>query len=670
MSFLAPAMFWIAALAMPALLILYFLKLRRRQETVPSTLLWKRAVQDLQVNAPFQKLRKNLLLLLQLLILAAAIFALARPVVNSPVSNEKSVILLVDRSASMNTQEGTETRLDQAKEQARRLIRSLSASGNAWWKFWARKEDQPRVMVIAFADRAQVIVPFSYNLSDAARLVDSITPSDARTNLREALELAEAYMMQTRVEQTPISAAQESSIVVLSDGGFGDLRDVVLRSGGVKIIKIGGTRDNVAITGLRVQRGYENPEDLSVFVQVENFAAESAASDVALYVDGRLGTGRVQSITLGPARGRQEAAGTSQPAEDQGGSSGSLTFEFPMSGAGVVEARLSRNDALATDNQAWAVVPPPRKLKVLLVSDKNFFLERVLKNLPLEKFVYLTPEQYESSPKAEIESEGRLAYDVAVIDRHDTSRLPIGNYLFISGTPQIPEVKVSGEIGWHAMQWWDETHPVLRHVALEYVYASKGKTLQLPREAQTLIEGPQGPVLARYSKDGRQYLLLTFAVTDSTWWNKLGFPVFLYNAMRFLGSGAAIGEQEPTRPGDAFDIPLPSGTTSATVTAPDNQKSTVTPDPSGVARFAGTSRVGVYSVTPAAEGADRYAVNLEDAAESDIAPREDLKLADGVKVTVGEGIKTSTPEIWRWFLATALLILLTEWYIYNRRVLV
>ena len=97
MSFLAPAMFWIAALAMPALLILYFLKLRRRQETVPSTLLWKRAVQDLQVNAPFQKLRKNLLLLLQLLILAAAIFALARPVVNSPVSNEKSVILLVDR---------------------------------------------------------------------------------------------------------------------------------------------------------------------------------------------------------------------------------------------------------------------------------------------------------------------------------------------------------------------------------------------------------------------------------------------------------------------------------------------------------------------------------------------------------------------------------------------
>lgn len=679
MSFLAPVMFWIAAAVMPALLILYFLKLRRRAQTVASTLLWKRAVQDLQVNAPFQKLRKNLLLLLQLLILAAGIFALARPVVNSPVSDEKSVILLVDRSASMNTLEGEQTRLDQAKEQARRLIRSLATSGQAWWKFWARPEDQPRVMVIAFADRAQVIAPFTYNLSDAARLVEGIAPSDARTNLREALELAEAYMMQTTVEQNPESAAVGSSIVVLSDGGFGDLRDVVLRSGGLKVIKIGESRDNAAITSLRIQRGYENPEDLSVFVQVENFGDAEISTDVALYLDGRIGTGRVQSVTLGPARGAGDAAGTSQPSGDQGGSSGALTFEFPMSGAGIIEARLSRDDALSTDNQAWAIVPPPRKLKALLVSDRNFFLEKALKNLPLERFIYMTPAEYEGLPKSEIESDGRMALrrqgeiipiDVAVIDQHDTARLPRCNYLFVGGVPEIPEVKVSGEIGWHAMQWWDETHPVLRHVALEYVYAAKGRTLSMPREAQTLIEGPQGPVLTRYSKDGRQYLILTFSIAESTWWNKLGFPVFLYNALRFLGSGAAIGESEPTRPGDSFDIPLPPGVESATVTSPDNQKTTVTPDPTGIARFAGTARVGVYSVAPAAEGAARYAVNLEDGGESNITPRADVKLAEGVKVTVGEGIRTATPEIWRWFLATALVILLTEWYIYNRRVVV
>ena len=71
-----------AAVAIPALLVLYFLKLRRREMPVSSTILWRKAIQDLQVNAPFQKLRRNLLLLLQLLLLLLLILALAKPVAN------------------------------------------------------------------------------------------------------------------------------------------------------------------------------------------------------------------------------------------------------------------------------------------------------------------------------------------------------------------------------------------------------------------------------------------------------------------------------------------------------------------------------------------------------------------------------------------------------------
>src|SRR5678815_1240637 len=97
--------FWPAALAaaivVPSLLILYFLKLRRRELAVSSTLLWKKAIQDLQVNAPFQKLRRNLLLLLQMLLLILLVLALMRPVANFKQGAGKLTVILIDRSASM-----------------------------------------------------------------------------------------------------------------------------------------------------------------------------------------------------------------------------------------------------------------------------------------------------------------------------------------------------------------------------------------------------------------------------------------------------------------------------------------------------------------------------------------------------------------------------------------
>src|SRR3954453_684105 len=86
-----------AAISVSALLILYFLKLRRREVPVSSTFLWKKAVQDLQVNAPFQRLRRNLLLFLQLLMLLALLLALSRPVSNYTPGAGKLSVVLIDR---------------------------------------------------------------------------------------------------------------------------------------------------------------------------------------------------------------------------------------------------------------------------------------------------------------------------------------------------------------------------------------------------------------------------------------------------------------------------------------------------------------------------------------------------------------------------------------------
>ena len=107
-AFLAPAGLWFLGLLVPVIL-LYILKLRRTEIVIPSTLLWLKSLQDLTANAPFQRLRSNILLFLQLLILALAAFALARPFLESSAVSGSNIALVVDRSASMQTREGDRT---------------------------------------------------------------------------------------------------------------------------------------------------------------------------------------------------------------------------------------------------------------------------------------------------------------------------------------------------------------------------------------------------------------------------------------------------------------------------------------------------------------------------------------------------------------------------------
>ena len=675
MSFLNLWALWIAAAVIPALLILYFLKLRRREELVSSTLLWKRAVQDLQVNAPFQRLRKNLLLLLQLLILSAAIVALARPIVESTSAAEGRMVILIDRSASMNAWEGSQTRLEQAKEQAERLVKTLNRRSESWLSFlqFGGAETNTQAMVIAFADRATVISPFTPNTADLVDMIANIQPTDGRTNVREAMELAAAYMAPPTMttDKTPISAEAAAKLVLISDGAVEDLEDIIVRDGTIDLIKIGQTHDNVGITALRTQRNYERPEILDAFLQVQNFGDEPVNTDVSILIDGELATSRVRTLSLAAADDKPEANELSD--ETPLGSAQALSFELTLDRAAVIEANLSRNDALPADNRAYAVVPPPNRLRVLVVTERNFFLDSVLRGLPLAERIFLTPAQYAAAPPSELEEDGQSKYDVVVFDKYQPGPLPVGNYLFLGAAPAIDGVKVLEELDQsHALVWWDETHPVLRHVALEYVYVGKELVLQLPPEAETLIEGPHGPALSRFVRDDRHYMILSFAVENSTWWQKPGFPVFAYNALRYLGSGGAAAERGRTRPGGTLRIPLPEGVDSAELIRPDGSRSTIRPDMSGTVYYGGTQETGIYHVTYDRDGEeheDSYAVNIEDAWESNIRPRGADEIGS-TQITAAQAIETSTPEVWRWFIGVALAILLLEWYIYNRRVMI
>jgi hypothetical protein len=130
MIFLTPMVAGLAAgVAVPALVALYFLKLRRREVSVSSTLLWKRAIKDMEVNSPFQRIKKNWLLLLQILTLVALLIALARPVLDGGSVGGRRVVIVVDRSASMNATDVSPTRLGEAQRVADEVADSAVRGG-------------------------------------------------------------------------------------------------------------------------------------------------------------------------------------------------------------------------------------------------------------------------------------------------------------------------------------------------------------------------------------------------------------------------------------------------------------------------------------------------------------------------------------------------------------
>src|SRR5688500_8081965 len=164
-----------AALAIPALLILYFLKLRRRELAVSSTFLWKKSIQDLQVNSPFQKLRRNLLLLLQLILLALLLLALARPVSNYKPGAGKMTVILIDRSASMaghDIEGGKRTRLEEATRAAKDLVEPRGRKSTA--------------VVIAFDESAKTDQPFTRAAPALQNAIDGIRQTDRKNRLKLA----------------------------------------------------------------------------------------------------------------------------------------------------------------------------------------------------------------------------------------------------------------------------------------------------------------------------------------------------------------------------------------------------------------------------------------------------------------------------------------------------
>ncbi len=204
---------WLIMASLPPLVVLlYFLKLRRMPIEVPSTYLWKRTIEDLHVNSIWQRLRQNLLLWLQLLVLLVIILALLRTGYRSDSSIESRSILMIDNSASMQATDLGRSRLQQAKDQALQMVDNMTRDDVA--------------MVIAFNDGADVRQGYTSDKRRLRAAIEAIAPTNRTTDLAEALKTASGLANPGRTSQIEdqgdiqVAEAVPATLYILSDGGF------------------------------------------------------------------------------------------------------------------------------------------------------------------------------------------------------------------------------------------------------------------------------------------------------------------------------------------------------------------------------------------------------------------------------------------------------------------
>ncbi len=673
MSFLNATMIAIAAgLTIPPLIALYFLKLKRNVRAVSSTLLWKRAVEDLHVNAPFQRLRSSLLLLLQLLVLIAAAIALGKPMFQVTETHESTIVLLIDQSASMGVvEEDGRSRLETAKEQAKLYTDNMG--------------DDARAMIISFCDRANVVSPFDTDKRALKRKIDLIEQTQSSSNLGEAMSLAEAYtqnMIIGRKDQPDIemrSDAPPATVVLFTDGRIEDADRVSLQKfdvNNIQVINVGRRSDNVGIVSMSARRHYERPEILEVAATVENFGPEPVTVDTVLYVGGR--NVDIQTLQLAAARKPEgeTSVGDSEPSLET--ISVAVFDEIEYTGGGVVEVQLRVEDALPADDRAWTVIEEPRHIRTLLVTEGNLFLQNALGVLPLD-LVTMTPAEYESADDKELTDGERSLFDVVIMDGHSTARLPQGNYLFWGAIPKVEGIATGPVIDDQVIFNWDDTHPILRHVAVETIFVYEWLTLNLPPEAVSIMDGETSPVLSYVSRDASQFLISAFRLIvddelgytrmNTYWVTSVDFVVFMQNVVQFLSANLAAGGKKSVFPGEPVTLPIPKRTEQVTVTRPDKVCDQVPSAGYQTIHYADTRQVGVYRLDPGLQGHDAFAVNLFNAVESRVEPLEELTIG-AVSVQAQAGTVEVNEPAWHWFLISLLVLLLLEWVVYNQRVFV
>ncbi|OFX13188.1 MAG: hypothetical protein A2Z18_04525 [Armatimonadetes bacterium RBG_16_58_9] len=612
MNFLSPLSLILFLPLGGIIVLLYLLKLKRKERTVSSIMLWQDAVADIQANAPFQRLKKSLLLLLQLLALLLLVVAIARPYVRAPGLAENRIVVILDSSASMQSTDVSPSRFEAAKGRALKLVRDMGPGDT--------------MLVMTAGAKTRVVASFTSDKKALASAISGLKPADTQCNMRTALLLALSLVKGKSVAPP--------RILILSDGGVEPLSDLSAGNANLDFIRLGKRCDNVAITGLDSRKMLSG--DAQVFVGLRNFSNRTRAFDLEIYLDDQLIDIREKS--LAPGASDQEIL---KDVADVGGR---------------VTAKLDIADDLAADNSGSVYLAKRREINALLVSKGNVFLQNALNLDPRTRLT-----RVESVP-ADL---AKKNYDLVVFDEITPPKsLPPGGYLLINTAsaqgPGVPGEKVERPTVIDS----DRRHPASAYVDFSSVRIAEARYL-VPREwATSIVEGEGGALGVAGVKSGRRFVQISFSLLESDFPLRVGFPIFAANCLDYLVPEKNRAAGENIRAGEPVYIDAPPEVEMITVTSPDGSQREIRITQSPVT-FESTERVGVYKVR-GEKFEKEFACNLSSAAESNCVPRDVLTVGAKKFASAGRQVRTNK-EYYGWLILLALAVLTFEWYAFHRR---
>lgn len=632
-SLLVPGMLALLALA-PLIVLMYLLKLKRRPLRVPSTLLWRRSVQDLVANAPFQKLRNNLLLWLQLLILLLLVFALARPVMKLAGMNGETIIVLLDQSASMQTREDDgQTRFEKAKKLALQAVDAMNSGSDLLGALSKRDE----MMIVGFSNATVPLQPMTRDKGALRAAIEAAKPADTATDLTDA-----GYILQERTTKKVEGALEpnpDARVILISDGRVGpsvsSLSDIV----NLDFSAVGKTQDNVGFTAIDVRESFSGNFEYQLFATLFNSNEEAKTVYVELEVAGDVLD--LKKVEIPPR------------------ASSAVVFTIGETVSGLATVKLTDHvDAFPADDLARAMVSPPADLKVLIVSRGNSFLQGVFEIDPRVSVSLVRPTEYVPSQN----------YDITVFDNCTAPEIPFGNFLFVNALPPADTgySEAGDRVEKPVVIDWNRVHPITRYANFQRVLIQDAMKIAPPPAALPLIEATETDLLSMLETDTRRIVIIGFDLKASYWPVDVSFPIFFANLIDYW-SRTGRGINRPAyATGETVPIVPPLDAKTAVVTTPTGAKINYPLEGQTTIYLTESRQAGVYTLAIDQGTPRTIPVNLASAMESDIKPVDELSIG-GRKITASkEGIRTRQ-ELWPWLALAALLVLMIEWIIYCRR---